>query len=961
MGSTFRLDARLLTTTVLLLMGSTLSAQEAAPASSPAAAAKDSDVITLERFVTEEVDEDPNNAKVTAPSAAALGFSRKIEETPRSVTSVSSQLIDRIGIRDADQLYQVVPGTFTVNRWGIAGATKIRSVNSDTYLRGMKRIEPQGNIRNVITMWDNTEIVRGPPSPVFGNGRIGGYANYTPKSARGTTGKYLEKPQGSITAIYGSYDKVETQVNYAQPLKVFGKEAGFQVFAQANDSDSYYDLNFQKDRVLQGSYTMNLSDKWRLETGVIYQKAENAGQAGANRVSQKDFDQNRYLRGTALYNMDRNGDGTISEDEIQRSRDAVGTTGTTRYTGARPLVVPFSQYAVNAGTFSKLPTGFSAYLAAQNPTEAANPASRTARLIQHIATNNLEAPAGTTVITGRNSAGVFTTTPYRMGTYLPGGFLLDPETIGYSERDWSLVAIEEKASGHTYTGYFDLIDDTDPDYTLKNQILYDYQKQTKRSQLPFNQSQEISAIEDKATFTVKKDKMPFVNELPEWFVPEWLVSANIRYTNGFGKATSGDYDHRRDLMTGYTANDTFSSYHIDPDGVAYIGGEPVNTANESKFVEAGTGTQLDLNFFKRLSILGGFRYDAMNASVREFTRYNRTSFVDQLPSTANATNPTADGETASTAYTKTLTTNGADLPLTEGQSARGMDDGISHSISVTYKVPYVEVSPYYTRAKASAALTGSRQDLNVRDVINSSTIGQSKLEEFGFKGSLMKDKLFYGYANYRQQRSGNTTDVFGAGQLDTTVNRGHEIEVRFVPDKHWTFMTSASFSKSTRIFTDSQYNSTATQGGIVAEQLGFQDIKYGPDANDIYPANALLYGGNPQLSIENNQILEVGQYPQTILTGFVGYNWSNGFSVSANVSYVSTNASSATLINQLELPEYYLVNTNFAWEDKTWRFALTVRNIFDEEYFSPNSGAAGGSLLQAGIPTNFELSATRKF
>ncbi|MCC5022318.1 MAG: TonB-dependent receptor [Candidatus Synoicihabitans palmerolidicus] len=240
--------------------------------------------------------EDPTLVRPNTPLDGALGFSKSLVETPRSVTVVNSDLIDKVGIRDGDQLFRIVPGTYTVNRWGIAGATNVRGNNAYVYLRGMKRIDPQGNIRNVITMWDNVEIFRGPPSPIFGNGRIGGYVNYVPKSVRGTTGKYLTKPQDSITAIAGLWDRVEFQVNYAQPLDIGDRPTGYQVFLQTNDSDSYFRHNYQRDRVLQTSFSMNLSDKWRFETGLIYQEAVNAGQVGANRATQATLDDGIYPR-----------------------------------------------------------------------------------------------------------------------------------------------------------------------------------------------------------------------------------------------------------------------------------------------------------------------------------------------------------------------------------------------------------------------------------------------------------------------------------------------------------------------------------------------------------------------------------------------------------------------------------------------------------------------------------------
>ena len=915
-------DARLLSATALLLIGSTLLAQDAAPASAPAAPAKEGDVITLDKFVAEEAMEDPNNATLKAPSASATGFSRMLDETPRSVSSVSSQLIDRIGIRDADQLYQVIPGTFTVNRWGIAGSTNIRGGAADVYLRGMKRIDPQGNVRNVITMWDNTEIVRGPPSPIYGNGRIGGYTNFTPKSARGTTGKYLETPKGSVTGIMGSYGKLETQINYSQPIKLGDKQGGIQFFGQAAEGDSYYKENFLSDRVIQGSFTMDLSKTWRVEAGGIYQYGSNAGQAGANRVDQTSFSRGTYLRGGGLINLDRNFNGTVSEAEIQASRDTVnyGIGNGYTYNGQRPLIIYMKQ---TPGGINGVSANLKAAVTA-NAAYAATPAGQ-AILAQPTATNIRLFTATGGAITAPNG-----------GQDIPLGMFLNSGLNGqglYSNRDWSLVAIEEKAESDSYTGYFDLVADSHPDYTVKNQILYDYQQQFKQSQLPFNQRQLISVIEDKATLTTKKEAIPFVENLPDWIGVEWLASTNARYTDAKIRSTSGDYDHRRDLAAGKKPDDTFTSFIISGDE-SYATGEPISTSSYSSYLETGAGTQLDLTFFKRLGVLGGFRYDGAFVEGGDGARFNR----------GNA--PGADATTP--------------LPFQSAVNKKTNDDATSRSISVNYKTGILGFTPYFTKARSAAILTGSAATIPTAQIQTATVLSAANITEFGFKGSLMDSKIYYAVAQFKQTRTGNVRDEGDTNTVRSTKAQGTEVELRYIPDKHWTFMSSASFIEVTRI---GMIPGTFRNAQVTAEYLGFKDVLDPVTGAVLYPANANLWGGSPQLLIDNGdqRFWKVGGYPEAIYTGFVGYNWTSGFEASVSASWVSENQASYDVPDLLTLPGYMLTNVSLGWKNKDWRVALNIRNALDKEYWSPNAGAAGGTLLQAGLPRNYELSVTRNF
>ncbi len=861
---------------------------------------KREDIVVLDRFVAQDTAFDPNNVVPKNAIGSAIGFNRKLEDTPRSISVISSELVDKIGIRDGDQLFRILPGTYTVNRWGIAGATQIRNNTTDTYIRGMKRIDPQGNIRNVITMWDSVEVVRGPPSPIYGAGRIGGYTNYVPKSVRGTTGRYLDKAQGSITLVGGSYEKGEMQMNYAQPLRIKGKDAGFQIFALLNDADSFYEDNFQKDRVLQLSFSWNVTDKWRIESGGIYQNAQNAGMAGANRVTQFTLDNNLYLRGSALVNLDFDGDGRVSEREIQQSRNfpsgAVSTVN-------RPLSVQFPFFPGGRPTVAGVPQAFKDLLSL--PQYAAAAASPAGQAI-------LAAPSGGPLAFAGTSG-----TLAQANQQIPIGFFLNPATVAYGPRDWSLVAIEEYADGDVLTGYLDFIDDTDPDQAQKLQFFYDYQHQTKLSQLPFNQDQEITVLEAKYTITRRADQIPLLNKLPSWISVDLLASLNVRHTDGGGIATNG----------GYLATDTFAAFLTSGDR-SFATGEPISTATFSNFTEYGGGMMTDIKLWNRLGLLLGARYDYAQAETVEDTRYDRS------------------GPFASSSV-------GNNLPRRESE---GNDAAASVSASVSYKTPWLGATPYFTASRASAILAGTRQDLAFGNVLTGNILGEATLIEAGLKGSTYKDKIYYSVAAYDQTRSSSTLEE-GESFIRSTVNRGIEAEIRFVPNKRWSFILTGTWTKVERTQLTGFRSANAT-----AKYIGFQDIT-DASGNVIFPAEAFLWGGNAAVAIPASatEYNEFGQYPDHIIGTFVGYSFPNGFGVTWNSTYVSKVAASSDLPDLLTLPDSYSHNMAFYYDKKQWRISLNVRNLTDELYWTPNNGSAGGTLLQTALPRNYELSVTRRF
>ncbi len=201
-------------------LGATAVAQVNAPPGTEKAAAEP--VVILERFVTSESNEDPNYLLPAQPVDSAFGFSKTLMETPRSSSLISAETIERFSLSAVEDLSRVVPGVFTTTRFGIQGGIDVRSVPADTYFRGMRRLSLQGNARSVLAAMDSIEVVKGPPSPIFGMGKIGGYTNATPKSGRARDGKYLTEPQGFMQAIIGSYDRSEASFGVGGPLGIGG-------------------------------------------------------------------------------------------------------------------------------------------------------------------------------------------------------------------------------------------------------------------------------------------------------------------------------------------------------------------------------------------------------------------------------------------------------------------------------------------------------------------------------------------------------------------------------------------------------------------------------------------------------------------------------------------------------------------------------------------------------------------
>ncbi|EIZ81050.1 TonB-dependent receptor [Novosphingobium sp. Rr 2-17] len=246
---------------------------------------------------------------------SVFGFNKTLVETPRSASSISKEQIERFGVTDIYDLVAQAPGTFTNSFFGVGGALDIRGTPGEVYFRGVRRLDNPGNYPTPIGASDRIDIVRGPASVIYGPSKTGGYMNFVPKSGRAQGGSYLTQPEGQITYTGGSWSKNDLKAEVRGPGKIGTQEFGYSVFAEVEDSGSYYNNIDTKQAIVQGSFDTDLAPNLRLEFGGMYHNYRGAQNGGWNRVTQDLIDNGTYITGTAQA-VDDNGDGQVSQSEL---------------------------------------------------------------------------------------------------------------------------------------------------------------------------------------------------------------------------------------------------------------------------------------------------------------------------------------------------------------------------------------------------------------------------------------------------------------------------------------------------------------------------------------------------------------------------------------------------------------------------------------------------------------------
>jgi iron complex outermembrane recepter protein len=228
------------------------------------------------------------------PDDTALGISKPLVETPRAVTAVSDTTLDRYGITGVDTLSAITPSAYTASYYGVEGAVNLRGTLAESYFRGFKRVEDRGTYQTPLGDAAEIEIVRGPPSPVYGAGKVGGLVNFIPKSESGSDAAL----NGDVSVTYGSYSKRNLNGQIGLPLDLGFAQGGIHAYGEIDDSFSYYRGVHPSHQMLELSGDFAAGD-WTLSADYMFYHSNGDVQTpGWNRLTQALIDNGTYITGS---------------------------------------------------------------------------------------------------------------------------------------------------------------------------------------------------------------------------------------------------------------------------------------------------------------------------------------------------------------------------------------------------------------------------------------------------------------------------------------------------------------------------------------------------------------------------------------------------------------------------------------------------------------------------------------
>jgi iron complex outermembrane recepter protein len=423
----------------------------------------------------------------TKPVESVFGFGKTVLETPRSLTTITNDLLTKTIITGIDDLVALTPGSFTQSFFGVAGSLDVRGTAGENYFRGVRRIDNPGNYPTPIGASDSIDVVRGPASPLFGPSKVGGYLNFNPKFKKAVDGDD-SAPVGEIEATGGSWGKKVLHAEVVGPATVFGKALGYSLYAESEDSGSYYENSSTRQTLAQASFDLKLSDNLHSEFGAQYQHFLGNQVAGWNRLTQNLIDNGTYITGSP------------------QSTYIPVSTG------------PAPDFACQPQAGARVPITNQAGLLTQAAAGAANlgcvflfnPQSMTPAQILALVQSN------------------------------PNLALVNPGTA-HIKGSQVLVAPGDVLGDDVTNAYWDLIFDLNSGTKIVNKTYYEFLNNINENAYGFSQYAKTWAFEDQLNVTMK-----FPGN--DWFATNIEFGPSVRYQNfDFGDDFNGEFFDRRDI------------------------------------------------------------------------------------------------------------------------------------------------------------------------------------------------------------------------------------------------------------------------------------------------------------------------------------------------------------------------------------------------------------------------------
>ncbi|MCK8120619.1 TonB-dependent receptor [Pseudoalteromonas sp. 2CM32C] len=224
-----------------------------------------------------------------------FGDNLALQDIARSVTPISSELIEQLNITTLQDVLAVSPNTYSASGFGAPSLPTIRGQLGELFQDSTRR-QAGNNGFGVPLSFNSVEqidVVKGAPPVLFGSSqRNGGFVNLQSKVAS------TDESKGKASLSAGRWDQYSAQIDYTAPI--IKDKVGFRVSYEHLDHGSYYDYSGTKSDSLFAALRILPDDKSTWDINFELYQVEFTDNAGINRPTQALIDDGLYITGQGV-------------------------------------------------------------------------------------------------------------------------------------------------------------------------------------------------------------------------------------------------------------------------------------------------------------------------------------------------------------------------------------------------------------------------------------------------------------------------------------------------------------------------------------------------------------------------------------------------------------------------------------------------------------------------------------
>ncbi|WP_341206299.1 TonB-dependent receptor [uncultured Psychrosphaera sp.] len=224
-----------------------------------------------------------------------FGDGLALQDIARSVTPISSELIEQLNITNLQDVLAVSPNTYSASGFGAPSLPTIRGQLGELFQDGTRR-QAGNNGFGVPLSFNSVEqidVIKGAPPVLFGSSqRNGGFVNLHSKKAS------IYETKGKLSVSAARWDQYRVLVDYTTPI--VKDKIGLRVSAEHVDNDSFYDFSHTQSDSFFAALQILPDNKSSWDINFEFYQVEFTDNAGINRPTQALIDHGLYITGQGV-------------------------------------------------------------------------------------------------------------------------------------------------------------------------------------------------------------------------------------------------------------------------------------------------------------------------------------------------------------------------------------------------------------------------------------------------------------------------------------------------------------------------------------------------------------------------------------------------------------------------------------------------------------------------------------